>query len=173
MSNAAKKHHHDSNPANLDPISKEPGAHPLGTGAGAAGAGTAGAAIGGVIGGPVGAVVGAAVGAVAGGLAGKAAAEKANPTIEDEYWRAEYLSRPYVGANTEYETYQPAYRYGWESRSRYTGKKWDEIETDLERGWDKAKGKSSLAWNDAKRATRDAWDRIERAIPGDSDKDGK
>ncbi|NJL23055.1 MAG: hypothetical protein HC895_23115, partial [Leptolyngbyaceae cyanobacterium SM1_3_5] len=37
----------DSNP---DPITGEPGAHPVGTGIGAAGAGAAGAAIGGVVG---------------------------------------------------------------------------------------------------------------------------
>ncbi len=57
--------------ANLDPLSGETGAHPVGTGIGAASAGAAGAAIGGAIGGPVGAVVGAVVGAFSGGLAGK------------------------------------------------------------------------------------------------------
>ncbi|MBD0341003.1 MAG: hypothetical protein ICV61_08960, partial [Microcoleus sp. Co-bin12] len=43
--------------ANLDPISGEKGAHPVGTGIGAASAGATGAAIGGAVGGPVGAVV--------------------------------------------------------------------------------------------------------------------
>jgi len=171
MTNTAKKRT-DHNPANLDPISKEPGAHPVGTGTGAAGAGAAGAAIGGVLGGPVGAVVGATVGAVAGGLAGKAVAEKANPTIEDAYWRSNYKTRPYYSANRDYEHYQPAYRYGWESRSRHEGKKWDEVEGELATGWDKAKGKSELAWDDAKHATKDAWHRIEKKLPGDADGDG-
>ena len=67
---------------NRDPITKEPGAHPVGVGAGAAGAGAVGTAVGAVVGGPLGAVVGAAVGAVAGGLGGKAAAEAINPTVE-------------------------------------------------------------------------------------------
>ena len=50
----------DSNP---DPITGEPGAHPVGTGLGAAGGAIAGAAIG-TIGGPVGMAAGAVIGAV-------------------------------------------------------------------------------------------------------------
>jgi phage tail tape-measure protein len=146
--------------ANRDPITGEPGAHPIGTGAGAAGGAAAGATVG-SIGGPIGAVVGGAIGAVAGGLAGKGAAEKVNPTVEDGYWRENYSSRPYARADQGYEVYQPAYRYGWESRSQYAGRKFDDVETDLERGWDKAKGTSKMAWNDAKGAVRDAWHRVD------------
>jgi phage tail tape-measure protein len=146
--------------ANRDPITGEPGAHPIGTGAGAAAGGATGATIG-SIGGPVGAVVGGAVGAVVGGLAGKGAAEKVNPTLEDTYWRDNYKTRPYAKADMSYETYQPAYRYGWESRGNHVGKSYDEVETDLESGWDKAKGTSKLAWSDAKLAVRDAWHRVD------------
>lgn len=64
---------------NRDPLSGEPGSHPVGTAAGAAGGGAAGAAVG-MAAGPIGAGVGAAVGAVAGGLAGKATAEHFDPT---------------------------------------------------------------------------------------------
>lgn len=56
--------------AHPDPITGEPGAHPIGVGVGALSAGAAGAAIG-SIGGPIGVLIGAAIGAVAGGLAGK------------------------------------------------------------------------------------------------------
>ena len=153
--------------ANRDPITKEPGAHPIGTGAGAAGAGTAGAAIGGAMGGPVGAVVGAAVGAVAGGLAGKGAAELVNPTVEDAYWREQYQARPYVAADRGYEYYQPAYRYGWESYPRYRGKRYEDVEPQLERGWTDYRGESTLTWVEARAATRDAWHRLDHAIPGD------
>ena len=52
-----------------DPITGEAGAHPVGVGVGAVGAGLAGAAIG-AIAGPLGALVGAAIGVVAGGIAG-------------------------------------------------------------------------------------------------------
>lgn len=66
--------------SNRDPLTGEPGAHPVGTAVGAtAGAVAAGAAVGSVAG-PVGTAVGAAVGAVAGGLAGKGVAETVDPT---------------------------------------------------------------------------------------------
>jgi phage tail tape-measure protein len=70
--------------ANSDPLSRSPGAHPVGVGVGAAGGGAAGAAVGAVAG-PVGAAVGAAVGAVAGGLAGKGVAEVVNPTVDRQH----------------------------------------------------------------------------------------
>lgn len=163
---------HDRNP---DPITGAPGAHPVGVGIGAAGAGAAGAAIGSVAG-PVGTAVGAVVGAVAGGLAGKGVAEAVNPTAEEEYWRENYSTRPYVTAGETYtyeDDYAPAYRYGWESRTQHTGRRYDEVESDLERGWERAKGKSRLGWERAKHATRDAWHHVERAMPGDADRDGR
>src|SRR5688572_24339341 len=106
----------DAPDRNRDPISGASGAHPIGTGAGAASGAVTGAAIGTVVGGPVGFAVGGAAGAVVGGLAGKGVAEVVNPTAEDTYWRANYASRPYSTAGTKYDTLQPAYRYGWESR---------------------------------------------------------
>lgn len=54
---------------NLDPITGEPGSHPIGTGVGAAGGALTGAAIGAVAG-PVGAAAGAVVGAIAGATIG-------------------------------------------------------------------------------------------------------
>src|SRR6476620_10525442 len=94
---------HDRNPA---PFTGAPGAHPMGTGLGAAGGGAAGAAIGAAVSGPAapaGAVVGAVVGAVAGGLAGKGAAEADNPTAEDAYWRTNYATRPYYESSYTYD----------------------------------------------------------------------
>ena len=50
-------------------------------------------------------------------------------------------------------------------------------EADLGRDWHTTRGSSSLEWEHAKHATRDAWHRVsngvERAIPGDSDGDGR
>ena len=145
---------------NIDPISGEPGAHPLGTGLGAAGVGAAGVAAGLAVAGPVGAVIGAVVGAVAGGLGGKAIAEEIDPTVEDAYWRANFESRPYFDRSLVYEHYQPAYRYGWEARSLYSDKSWEEIEAELEGKWSSRRGDSLLAWQNARHATRDAWDKI-------------
>ena len=147
--------------ANLDPLSEEPGAHPVGTGVGAAGGGTVGAVIGGAVGGPVGAMIGAAIGGVAGGLAGKGVAESVNPTEEDAFWRDSHASRPYAQGRS-YDDLRPAYQYGWESRVQHADRTWNDAENDLERGWEKAKGNTRLAWHEAKDATRDAWDRIDQ-----------
>ena len=82
--------------ANRDPISGAPGAHPVGTGLGAAAGGIAGGAAAGTLAaGPVGTVIGAAVGAVLGGLGGKAIAEHYDPTVEEAYWRGNFEREPY------------------------------------------------------------------------------
>jgi hypothetical protein len=158
--------------ANRDPITKTPGAHPVGTGVGAAGGGAAGAAIGAVAG-PVGAAVGLVAGAVAGGLAGKGVAEKIDPTVEDGYWKDNYAKRPYAEKNISYDNYRPAYKTGYEGFTRYPGKKFEDVESDLQRDYEKSKGNSNLAWDKAKHATRDAWHRVEKALPGDADGDGR
>ena len=158
--------------ANRDPITGAPGAHPVGTGVGAAGGAAAGAALG-AMGGPVGAAVGLVAGAVAGGLAGKGVAEKIDPTVEDAYWRENYSKQSYVDRNTPYESYQPAYRTGYEGYTRYKGRKFDEVEADLQRDYERTKGNSNVTWDRAKNATRDAWHKVERAIPGDADGDGR
>ena len=144
--------------ANDDPITGEPGAHPVGTGVGAATGGTVGAVVGGAVGGPVGAMIGAAVGGLAGGLAGKGVAESVNPTEEDTFWREHYNTRPYAQGRS-YEELQPAYRYGWEARTRHTDINWNDVEGDLNRDW--TSRNSTLGWGEARHAARDAWNRVE------------
>ncbi len=157
---------------NRDPLSGAPGAHPVGVGVGAAGGAAAGAALG-ALGGPVGLVVGATVGGVAGGLAGKGFAEVIDPTAEDAHWATHYSSSPYVKAGSDYERYQPAYRYGWESFQKHPGRTFDEAEPELKRSWNQYRGASLQTWEEAKAAARDAWHRVERALPGDADGDGR
>ncbi|MBD2091079.1 YsnF/AvaK domain-containing protein [Microcoleus sp. FACHB-1515] len=151
----------DSNP---DPITGEPGAHPVGTGIGAAGAGAAGAAIGGVVGGPIGAVVGAAIGSVVGGLVGKGAAEAVNPTQEDEYWRSNHTSRSYVEKDRTYDDYAPAYKAGYEGFGRYgdSEKTFEEVEPDLKRDYEAthATAGTAMPWEKAREASRDAYMRL-------------
>lgn len=167
----------DKGSANRDPITGAPGAHPVGTGLGAAAGGMAAGAAAGSVAGPVGTAAGAAVGAIVGGLAGKGIAEKIDPTIEEAYWRENYVSRPYVTKGASFDDYGPAYMYGVDNYSRYHGRKWEDVEPELGRDWQRAKGKSRLAWDEAKLAARDSWQRVsdtvERAVPGDSDHDGK
>lgn len=162
--------------ANRDPLSGALGSHPIGTGVGAALGGTAAGAVAGSVVGPVGTVIGAAIGAIAGGLAGKGVAEMVDPTAEDDHWRDNFASRPYANGST-YDEYGPAYRHGVQAYTDNPGRSFDEAEPQMASGWGDARGDSRLDWDDAKNASRDAWtrvsDRIERAIPGDSDRDGK
>jgi uncharacterized protein (TIGR02271 family) len=110
--------------ANRDPLTGEPGSHPVGTGAGAIAGGAAAGAATGTVAGPVGTGIGAAAGAVAGGLAGKGAAEHFNPTEAGQLERfIDYtvIDRDNdkigsVDAVWEDHTGQPAYlavRTGW------------------------------------------------------------
>jgi uncharacterized protein (TIGR02284 family) len=142
------------NDLNLDPISKEPGAHPIGTGLGAA----AGGAAAGLVGGPVGAVAGAVVGAVAGGMGGHAAAEVVNPTAEEAHWRENYQREPYYQSGRSFDDYAPAYRLGVNGYNESNGS-FDESESRLETNWESSRGGSSLSWPEASAASRAAWDR--------------
>ncbi|APW39217.1 hypothetical protein RD110_20010 [Rhodoferax koreense] len=149
---------------NLDPITDEAGAHPVGTGIGAASGGMAGAAAG-AFGGPVGAAVGLVAGAVVGGLAGKATAEGINPTVEHAYWRERYGNEDYVQTGYTYDDYGPAYEYGWSSRGAYPGE-FESAEPTLATAWAERRGTSSLTWDQARPATRAAWDRVDRQYAG-------
>ena len=160
--------------ANPDPITGAPGSHPIGTGIGAATGGAAGAAVGSIVPGvgtAIGGVIGAIVGATGGGYVGKEVAESINPSVEDEYWRSSYKTRPYYVADTSYDDYAPAYRYGWEARSRLADRQYTDVENDLAGGWDKVRANSRLGWEKAKAATRDAWDRADRSISGTDRRD--
>jgi hypothetical protein len=152
---------------NRDPLTGEPGAHPVGAGIGAASGGAAGAAIGAVAG-PVGAVVGSIVGGIAGGLAGKGVAEAIDPTAEVAYWKDNHARQDYAKGRA-YDTYDSAYRAGI---SRYSdGRTFDdaepEIRADYESKGPRVGGRSledetaeQLEWEEARHASRAAWDRL-------------
>lgn len=144
---------------NRDPITDEPGAHPVGTGIGATGGAVAGATIG-AFGGPVGVAVGGVVGAVVGGLAGKAAGEAVNPTAEEAYWRDNYTREPYYQIGRSFDEYSPAYMLGVSGRTRYQDD-WDVAEPRLASEWESSRGGSSLSWHEARPASMAAWNRVE------------
>ncbi|MHB0971964.1 MAG: hypothetical protein ACYC7A_18125 [Thermoanaerobaculia bacterium] len=157
---------------NRDPITGQPGSHPVGTGVGSAGGAAIGAAIGAPFG-PIGFLVGGAIGAVAGGGAGHAVGERMDPTFENEYWRTEHRNRPYIEKNLDYDRdYAPAYRFGLDSHSRYRDRRWDDsLESDLRSDWEKNRGTSSLKWEQAKNAVKDAFDRSDRTYRAYADTD--
>ncbi|HEX6631784.1 MAG TPA: hypothetical protein VF048_11875 [Gemmatimonadaceae bacterium] len=81
---------------------------------------------------------------------------------EDAYWQTNYSSRPYATADRDYDYYRPAYRYGTESASRYRGRNWNDVESDLRSGWDtyEHRGAGQSTWENMKDAVRDAWNRV-------------
>ena len=81
-------------------------------------------------------------------------------STEDSYWRSSFSSRPYARADRGYESYQPGYRYGFESANRFRGRQWTDVESDLRSGWDRYEHRASSTWEHVKDAVRDAWDRV-------------
>ena len=92
---------------------------------------------------------------------------------QDDHWRTHFGDRPYVKEGEAYETYRPAYQYGWRERVRRWGARWEDVEDDLEKKWDRFVVDAKLTWLEAKEAVRDAWNLVERRIPGDFDRDGR
>jgi uncharacterized protein (TIGR02284 family) len=156
---------------NRDPISGEPGAHPVGTGVGAVGGAVAGATVG-AVGGPLGMAVGGAVGAVVGGLAGRAAAESVNPSAEEAHWRENYSKEPYVEGGRSFDDYGPAYRLGVQGRTHYGASDWTAVEPRLASEWESNRGNSTLNWSQAAPASRAAWDRVDMNHYRSLDDDG-
>ena len=140
---------------NADPITGEPGAHPVATGLGSAGGAAAGAAIG-AIGGPLGMLIGGAIGAIAGGMAGSAAGEAVDPTFEEAYWREQHVNTDYYHEQYDYDTdYHPAYAVGYAMRNQYPKETtFEEVETQLQRKWEEVKGNSTLAWDIANKRSK-------------------
>ncbi|RYF16069.1 MAG: PA2169 family four-helix-bundle protein [Comamonadaceae bacterium] len=149
---------------NRDPITDEPGAHPIGTAVGGTGGAVAGA-VAGSIAGPVGAAVGGVVGAVVGGLAGKAAGEAVNPTAEEAFWRDNYQKEPYYESGRSFDDYGPAYRLGLTGRQRYEDP-WTSVEPRLASEWESTRGNSSLNWDRASHASQAAWRRVDDQVRG-------
>ena len=80
--------------------------------------------------------------------------------LYQHHWRTSFPACPYVGIGMNYEEWEPAFRYGWEtaSRIRADGESFDELASVLEQHWLLARGESSLEWDEAEPAVRDAWE---------------
>lgn len=162
----------DDNP---DPITGTPGAHPVGVGLGGAAGGVAAGALAGSVFGPLGTLIGATAGVIAGAAAGKGIAERIDPTVEADYWRAEYVNRPYYRGDRDYDydrDYLTAYGFGLQAREADPTRRWEEAEVALAEAWPRNRGPSRLEWEDARPAARDAWERADRTwrVYEDSDR---
>lgn len=146
--------------------------HSLGAGTGAMAGAVTGGAVGSAVG-PVGTVVGAVAGGVIGAKAGDSIAEAVNPTDYEDHFKQNYREADYYKSGREWNDYQPAYKYGYDTYGQYRGQRFEDVEPDLERNWASTRNNSKLEWNEAKGAVRDGWHHIERALPGDADRDGR
>ncbi|MCI0446042.1 hypothetical protein L0152_22855 [bacterium] len=97
-----------------------------------------------------------------GGLAPKSATQAIDLSVEEAYWKEKYKTRPYYSESREYDDYAIAFHYGWESAAKpeNAGRKFEEIEPELERNWSSYTGSNKNTWQDFKDAIRDAYDRI-------------
>ena len=79
----------------------------------------------------------------------------------DDDFRSDW-DRNYSSLGGSYDDYAPAYRYGSESRSKYAGRDWDDVESDLRNDWDSRYGSSGglSTWDKFKAAVRRGWDKI-------------
>ncbi len=150
----------DEKSKNLDPVTGEPGSHPVGSGVGAASGGVTGAALGGAVGGPAGAAIGAVVGGIVGAYSGRGVAETLNPTLEEAYWRENHAAQPWAEKSLNFEHYALAYRTGFEGAQKYAGKQYQEIEADLARDYEKNDANPAMPWDRARPAVKAAWDRL-------------
>lgn len=146
---------------NRDPITGDPGSHPVGTGIGTTGGAVAGAAIGSV-GGPVGTALGSVVGAIIGAAAGHAMGEAINPTAEETHWRDAYSKEPYFNPDLDFDDYAPAFRAGYMYRDAYPERSWNVAEAELKSIWENNRGTSRLSWDEAREAMLAAWRHAER-----------
>lgn len=99
-----------------------------------------------------------------------------SPGQYEEAYR-NHFATSYARSGAPFEDYLPAYRYGHglSTNQRYRSGEWASIEPDAKRDWERAN--PNRPWNAVKDAVRSGWERasdaVERAIPGDSDRDGR
>jgi hypothetical protein len=143
---------------NADPITDAPGSHPIEAGIGALAIGAASGLAVSAVAGPAAVALGAAAGAVAGGYAGKGVGELIDPTIEDNWLRDNFESRPYVEEGDRYEDFNPAFRYGALAESKYGDAGIDLMDEQLQKDWE-ASTENEMPWTKARGAVKDAYDR--------------
>ena len=120
----------------------------------------AGAAIG-SIGGPIGTVIGGIAGAIGGWWTGRAISEAAaNFTHSDDaHYRNAYEGSDAKLADRSYDDVRPAYQLGHiASRNPdYSGREFEAVESDLERGWSSTADRASGEWRQVRAFARDAF----------------
>lgn len=79
---------------------------------------------------------------------------------DDNYYRTHFQSN-YGSSGGSYDDYAPAYTYGAQMRGQYSGRKWEDVETDLRTDWETRHGTATgSTWEKMKAAVRHGWDRM-------------
>jgi uncharacterized protein (TIGR02271 family) len=78
---------------------------------------------------------------------------------DDSYYR-NHWSTNYAAAGDTYDSYAPAYSYGSEARTKYSGRSWNDIEPNLRSDWDTRYGNGASTWDKFKAAVRHGYDRV-------------
>ena len=84
--------------------------------------------------------------------------------LEENFWRTQYRSRPYVTYGGRVDDYLPAYRYGIDASLQFPDRSFSDLEETLSRNWLRARGRSSLKWAKAKLAAEDSWNRMSAIV---------
>lgn len=80
---------------------------------------------------------------------------------DDSDFRSHFNSN-YSGSGASFDDYAPAYSYGSQMRgdSRYSGRQWDDVESDLRTDWESRNAGGASTWEKTKAAVRRGWDRM-------------
>jgi len=92
------------------------------------------------------------------GKSGRAGNGYATYEVYDPDFRTHYKTT-YSSLGSNFERYQPAYRYGYTlaTDDRYKGRNWSDIEPEVRRSWDT---QNQGTWEDFKDAVRYSWDKV-------------
>lgn len=92
-------------------------------------------------------------------LGGQSARSTARPSDFNDDFRSHFTSR-YGSRGDAYETYEPAYRYGYDMASdpRYRGQDFNQVESDLQS--DYARRYPNSTWEKIKDSVRYGWDKV-------------
>jgi uncharacterized protein (TIGR02271 family) len=82
-----------------------------------------------------------------------------NLASDADYYRKHYTST-YASSGASYDDLAPAYSYGSDMRRQYSGRDWDDVESDLKASWDKRSTGGASTWEKMKAAVRHGWDKI-------------
>ena len=78
-------------------------------------------------------------------------------SIGTNLYRRACPAEPYYASPDSFEDYGPAYRFGHETCLQYRGRRFEEMEPELERLWRSRDDAHRLAWHKARNSVRRIW----------------